>query len=105
MSAAAIDRALVARRLQGEITTEEYYEQLVPHLRELRERDVNWPSEILGPATLKAIESRRQERARDIWVAMMLALDLETCIALLSREVVPIEQLDQEWVRRLGFRQ
>jgi hypothetical protein len=64
-------------------------------------------SAVLGPATLQAIENltdRRRQRAREVWTAMMLAPSLEIWEALLREEDVPMEQLDQEWVRRLGLK-
>jgi hypothetical protein len=39
-----------------------------------------------------------------LWVAMMLAPNLTTCIALLRGETVPLARLDQKWVQRLGLR-
>lgn len=108
MTAAEVDNSLVALRLRGEITTEEYYEQIGPHLDELRQQaHRTWPAEVLGPAFLKAIEDcrgKREELVRDTWLAMMLAPNLEICVALLNGEDVPVEKLDQEWVRRFGLK-
>lgn len=38
------------------------------------------------------------------WQAMVLAPNAEVCAALLRGESVPIDQLDPEWVARLGRR-
>ena len=72
---------------------------------------------IFGPATealIAKLATRTEddgERAeldaaysRDVWRAMMLAKDLETCRALLRGETVPLERLDPEWVARFGLR-
>ena len=70
---------------------------------------------ILGPATeaLIAKFANRRDReladldaaySREVWRAMMLAKDLDTCRALLRGESVPLERLDPEWVARFGLK-
>jgi hypothetical protein len=47
--------------------------------------------------------SEDEEMSR-LWRAMMLALDLATCVALLRGEDVPEDHLDPGWVERFGRR-
>jgi hypothetical protein len=48
---------------------------------------------------------RAAEETRRLWKAMMLAPTLEVCEALLRGEVVPVERLDPDWVKRFGIKQ
>jgi hypothetical protein len=48
--------------------------------------------------------ARSEEECRRGWQAMMLALTLELCCALLRGESVPIDKLCAEWVTRFGRR-
>jgi hypothetical protein len=49
-------------------------------------------------------EERRASETRRIWIAMMLAPELETCRALLRGERVPVDRLDPTWLERFGRR-
>lgn len=60
-----------------------------------------------GPETERAIRELGIERRREtnrIYRAIMLSPTIEICEALLRREKVPIDVLDQEWVKRFGLR-
>lgn len=45
-----------------------------------------------------------REACNRVWRAMMLAPTLEVFEALVRGESVPLDRLDQEWVRRFGRR-
>lgn len=44
------------------------------------------------------------EETRRVWRAMMLAPTLEVCDALLRGEMVPVERLVPDWVKRFGVK-
>jgi hypothetical protein len=52
----------------------------------------------------RAIVSGGRTWYQRLWRAMMLAPTIEVCEALMAGEAVPLERLDQEWVKRFGLR-
>lgn len=50
------------------------------------------------------LESHTAHHYRRFWKAVMLAPNLETCVALLNGQTVPVNRLDPEWVRRFGLK-
>lgn len=52
----------------------------------------------------KLSKSPEREESRRLWRALMLATTPEMWAALARGESVPIEDLDQEWIRRFGLR-
>jgi hypothetical protein len=68
------------------------------------------PLENARLAILADYLERRAHRSDDrddlnrIWRAMMLAPDIDVCLALLHGETVPMSRLNFVWIRRLGLR-
>jgi hypothetical protein len=49
-------------------------------------------------------DTAADEACRRFQRAVFLATSLDVCLALLRGESVPLDRLDQEWVRRYGRR-
>jgi hypothetical protein len=52
----------------------------------------------------RGVSELSPEETRRVWQAIVLAPRVEVCEALLRGERVPLDQLDAEWVARLGRR-
>jgi hypothetical protein len=80
---------------------------LTPDTAAILRGDPLTPSELArynsDPEAFAANERERdRQQANRVWKALMLALTLDDCRALLHGRHVPPERLDQKWLRRFG---
>lgn len=57
----------------------------------------------LEPVLAKYRDSKARRESLALLKAVRLALDLETCEAILRRERIPRSRLDPEWARAYGI--